>query len=101
MRPVLALCFASALTMAQSLPLDRTISLESPALMLTFANTGRSLTALCRDGKIRKWDAGSGSPAQDQSHTRFTFPAAFITRHEQVVSVAPEGSVQLWNANAT
>jgi WD40 repeat protein len=48
----------------QSLPADRVLTSDAPALQVAFLDGGKTLAARCGDGKIRLWDAVSGEPRQ-------------------------------------
>jgi WD40 repeat protein len=88
----------ASVAMAQPFPGDRTITSEAPVSLVTFVEGGKTVAALCGDGKLRLWDARSGAPRQTQGKERITMPAVFLSRADQFATVARDGSVQMWDA---
>jgi WD40 repeat protein len=74
----------------------REIVSESETGGLTFAPDG-SLAAICRDGKVRVWDARSGSLARtiawDAEDTAVTLPAGAGV----MAAVGKDGRIKLWD----
>jgi WD40 repeat protein len=100
MRSWVLLNALAAAAMAQSFPADRAISSESPAFQLKFVNGGKTLAALCADGKLRLWDAQSGTLQQTYGKEPASLPNTFLPRNDQFATVSREGGIQVWDVKA-
>jgi WD40 repeat protein len=85
------------LTAAALAATDRTLSSESPALLVGFADGGKTLAALCGDGKLRLWDVESGTLRQTHGREPMTSPRVFLSGNDQFATVARDGTVQVWD----
>jgi len=98
MRRGLLLNGFACLALAQSVPMDRTISSEAPAWLLTFRDGGKTVAGLCGDGKLRLWDAQSGALRQTSGSQPLTAPGTFVSRGDQFATLTKDGGVQMWDA---
>jgi Tol biopolymer transport system component len=87
--------------MPQSVPAERLISSDAPAMLVGFLENGKTVAAICGDGKLRLWDAETGAVRHVSDGERFTFPSAFVTSQDQIGAVAADGSVHIRNARTT
>lgn len=88
----------ATVAMAESFPTDRTISSDAPAWELAFFDGGKTLAAMCGDGKLRLWDVQSGALRQTLGKELMGRPLTFLTQNNQFATVARDGSVQVWDA---
>jgi len=79
---------------AQSLPGDRSMKSDAPAWGLAFLDAGRSVAALCGDGKLRIWDARTGVPKTMDAKERVAAQSVFLPEKAEIASVGSEGAVQ-------
>lgn len=95
MRAALILPGLAALAAAQTLPLDRTVTSEAPALLVRFVDAGKSLAALCGDGKLRVWDTQSGTLLRTFAKDGMSTRAAFVPGESSVASITDSGSIRV------
>src|SRR4051812_37040076 len=98
MRCRLLLNMLAGVALAQNLPTDRTLSSEAPAWLLAYRDGGKTLAALCGDGKLRVWDAQSGVLRQTAGKEPLSAPGTYVRGADQFATLTRDGSIQLWDA---
>ena len=95
MRAALLLNALALGALAQGLPMDRTLSSDSPALLVKFVDGGKSVAAVCGDGKLRVWEAQSGTLLRTLGNDGMLVRAGFVQGDNTVASIMNDGSIQL------
>ena len=100
MRPVLFL-FAATLALwvaaAEPMPMDRTIPLDAAGYLVTFVDGGKTLAALCEDGKLRLWDVQSGAARPAHPTLAGGRPASLVPGSDRIAMVSDNGTVRIWD----
>jgi WD40 repeat protein len=97
MRLAIALNALAATAAAQSFSLDRTLTSDSPALLVSFAERGKNVAALCGDGKLRVWDAQSGALLRTDAKDGTSLPGTFLSGTDEFATVDRSGGIQIWS----
>ena len=94
MRGVLLVAVAAGLA-AQTRG-ERAIVSESEVGVVAFAPDG-TLAGLCRDGKVRQWDAGSGALKRTVAVAKGESGATLAPGSDVFATAGADGSIKLWN----